>query len=267
MTEDALNWFYTLEYLNIRTKNLRLIAIDLPGFGNSSVMNEISISNYALAVREFLMSKKVEKLTLVGHSLGGQVAVIFANYFKEIVLSLILVATAGMKRFDSITSRIIKSLPIPGAVLHRISLVDLYKFITSNTILLNSKEYFRRLLYEIAMTQRNKLTEMIISRNFEYFKEGGIKRVDVIKKSVEAMLDSRYYIEDKIKELEIPIYLIWGEKDYLVPERYAREILSLIKHSEKELFILKNTGHYPMIERPKDFASLIFKLLIKIYKI
>ncbi|HOJ50889.1 MAG TPA: alpha/beta hydrolase [Spirochaetota bacterium] len=267
MTEDSLNWFYTIEYINIRSKNFKLIAIDLPGFGKSSVIGDISIPNYALAVKEFLSLKNIEKTTIVGHSLGGQVAVIFANYFKDMVDSIILVATAGMKRFDSITTRLLKSLPIPGAVLHRISLIDLYKFILSNDRLLNSNEYFRKLLYEIGMTQKNKLTDIIINRNFKYFKEHGINRVNIVKKSIEAMLDERYYINDKFKDLKMPIFLIWGEKDYLVPERYGREILNLINHESKELFILKNTGHYPMIERPKDFTAIIFKILTKVYNI
>jgi pimeloyl-ACP methyl ester carboxylesterase len=69
----------------------RIIWLDLPGFGHSEALSTTSIENVASAVQAFLQSIAVEKASLMGHSLGGYIALAMAERYPEQVARLILV--------------------------------------------------------------------------------------------------------------------------------------------------------------------------------
>lgn len=93
-------WFGVLPQLT--KAGFSIFCIDLPGFGGSPApMNPYSVDDYADIVREFISKQKLEKATIVGHSFGGRVAIKLAVTSSEIVDSLILVDSAGIKRSNS----------------------------------------------------------------------------------------------------------------------------------------------------------------------
>lgn len=266
MTEDALNWFYSMEFLYIKSKDFRLIAVDLPGFGQTKGADlKIELDFYANAVKEFLDKKKIEKVMLVGHSMGGHTALLFYKYFPDMVDSIALAANAGFRRVGDFTSKILKALPVPGLFLKNVSLLDWFKLLNNNAVLQNL-EYFKKIMYELVMSRKNSLTEFFIERNYERLVDDGLDRINITKKAMDAMMESKYFIDDILSDLEIPVAFIWGEDDYLVPLRYAYKGYDLIKHENKELFVFKKTGHYTLLERPREFAEVLFKFCMK-YKI
>lgn len=262
MTESAMNWFYTMEYLLVKSNRFHLIAIDLPGFGKTEInIQKVSrLSEYIRLIKDFLDQKGWEKVTLVGHSLGGQTAGLFAYHFPERVNKLILVDSAGLRRFPGITSSLMKAMPIPGNLLKQVSLLDWVK-ILANSSFMKDEKYFRKMMYETAMVQKNTITEYFISKNHQKLIQDGVTRVQVIKNAMDAMLEKSSYIDEKIKELKMPICFIWGEKDLLVPLKYGITAYESIPHDKKKIYVFKKTGHYPPLERPRDFADIIYRFL------
>lgn len=72
----------------VLSDDFHVIALDLPGHGESSVMQEMTFPNMALAVQEFLQEKGVGKVHLIGHSLGGKVAMQYATNYPETTASV-----------------------------------------------------------------------------------------------------------------------------------------------------------------------------------
>jgi pimeloyl-ACP methyl ester carboxylesterase len=128
-----------------------------------------------------------------------------------------------------------------------------------NKTVLKNKTYFREVMYEMAFVRKNRLTEYFIERNYNKLIEEGLDRVNIIKKSMNAMLDMNMYIDDKLPEIKVPVCFVWGEDDQLVPIRYGYKGYDLIPHDNKKFFVFQKTGHYPSMERPRDFAEVIFK--------
>jgi pimeloyl-ACP methyl ester carboxylesterase len=262
MSEEALNWFYTMEYFFIKSNKYRLLALDLPGYGNSTFLQptmDISIKNYVLALNEFLEEKKIPSVMLVGHSLGAQTAAFFTCAYPDKVNKLVLVASAGIRRFNALSSGLFKSIPMPGTLLKNVSYLDWIKLMTTNSIFLKDINYFKKMMYDMVMTRQNNLTEYFIELNYHKLKKNGLERVNVLKKSMDAMLDSDNYIDDKLPQITAPVCFIWGEKDRMIPIKYGFKGFDLIKHERKKIYVFKKTGHYPLIERPRDFAEVLYK--------
>nr|HRD08210.1 alpha/beta fold hydrolase [Saprospiraceae bacterium] len=79
----------------------RCIALDLPGYGKSDKGNyEVSMEFYADVVAEFCSQLKLSQVVLVGHSMGGQVAISAALKYPELVARLVLIAPAGFETFN-----------------------------------------------------------------------------------------------------------------------------------------------------------------------
>jgi pimeloyl-ACP methyl ester carboxylesterase len=98
------------------TKNVRelssdykVIAIDLPGYGHSvqSISGDDPLQLYADVIAEFIKKKKLKKVALAGHSMGGQIAMIAALSHPKQIKKLILLAPAGLETFTEIRSTII----------------------------------------------------------------------------------------------------------------------------------------------------------------
>lgn len=71
------------------SKNYRVILIDLPGFGKSTEPLEVfSLSDYALMINELLLSLNVSNPTLIGHSFGGKISLVYASLFETSKLIL-----------------------------------------------------------------------------------------------------------------------------------------------------------------------------------
>ncbi|MBM3208671.1 alpha/beta hydrolase [Candidatus Shapirobacteria bacterium] len=78
-------------------KQRKLFLIELPGFGQSELPQKISSSkDYALAVKYWLLKKKITPVTLVGHSYGGKIATLVAYQNPKIITKLILIAPSGI---------------------------------------------------------------------------------------------------------------------------------------------------------------------------
>jgi len=93
---DASSWVKVVETLN---PSFHIYSIDLPGFGKSSLPQEVfGISDYVETLKEIFKALKIKDVLLIGHSFGGNLAWVFAAKYPESVKKLVLVNSSGIRK-------------------------------------------------------------------------------------------------------------------------------------------------------------------------
>lgn len=218
------------------SKQYKVIAIDLPGFGKSPLPPyDISLDTIANEVYEWLLEKNISECIMIGHSLGGYITLEIAKKFPNIFKAFGLfqsTAYADTKEKKENRNKSIDFLEKHG----------IEKFIDS----------FVPMLFTEA--RRGELAEAIA----ELKKTGEATAVETAIKYTAAMRDR----DDSIwllQEYEKPILWVAGEEDAMIPINKAKEQIKLIKHPYVKL--MPSTGHVAMIERPNESALAIRRFL------
>ncbi len=133
---NASHWKKTIESLSATN---RCIAIDLPGYGGTASMNSLEskevLAFYAKAATQLIKSLQLKNVTVMGHSMGGQVAMILALQEPILISKLILVAPAGLETFTDNEAALLVKYATPS----------LYELQDSTTIVRNYKANFYKL--------------------------------------------------------------------------------------------------------------------------
>lgn len=206
------------------SKGYKVIIPDFPGFGKSKTpLNAWGVDDYVNWLNSFLLSQKLEKFFLIGHSFGGRVAIKFVVKYPEKVESLILCGSAGIKPEPGLKTRIIFLLSKFGNA-----------FFTPKP-LLRFKDGAKNIFYSFL-------------RNRDYVKANRIMR-ETIKKVLE---------EDLLQELskiKTKTLILWGKLDKMVPVKYSYIFKEKIQNSVLE--ILPESGHSPHLEEPEKLADIM----------
>ena len=209
-------------------KGYRVIAPDFSGFGKSiTPPDPWGIKEYAEIILKFAEKLRLNEFILLGHSFGGRIAIRLAAEHPEKIEKLILCDPAGIKPKPGIKTTIIFILARIGNT------------ILSPKYLVRFKNFTRNVFYSFL-------------RKKDYVKANEMMR-EIIKKVLDEDLSSDL-IEIKNKTL-----IIWGEKDKMVPLKYAYIFKEKISNSELE--IIPRIGHSPHLETPEKLSSIILKFL------
>jgi pimeloyl-ACP methyl ester carboxylesterase len=208
----------------------RVIAPDLPNFGDSDALPEaISIEAYARYLHAFTQALGLERFALLGHSLGGAVAQVYATEHPETLLGLVLVAA-----------------PPPGGFVYP---EELYPVLES---LKGNRE---------ALAQA--LGPTMAARRPAYF---GALVDDALKMHPDAYTGNgralgRYDVSNKTSRVRCPVLVIRGALDlpHLVSEEMARETAAAYPDARLEL--PSHLGHSPQIEDPAWFNKRLYAFL------
>lgn len=226
---------------SLKNKN-RVIRMDLPGFGLTGpfINQQYSIDNYVIFMEHFLSEKGIKKCILAGNSLGGEIAWSFTVKNPNLVDKLILIDAAGYP-LES------KSIPIAFRIAQVPVLNNLMTYITPRFLVKNSVEnvYF----------DKTKVTKPLVDRYFE---------LTLRKGNRQALIDRMSFFKtsnsiQKIKNIQQPTLILWGEQDLLIPTKSAYRFQSDLPNST--LVILKNSGHVPMEESPKKSLDSVLSFL------
>ncbi|MBD2462152.1 alpha/beta fold hydrolase [Oscillatoria sp. FACHB-1407] len=196
----------------------RCIALDMLGFGQSSKpMIRYDIAKLVAFVRQFVVTLGLERVTLVGHSLGGWVAAAYALAYDD-VEALILVAPAGI-RDDSFCGRYDHLRPL----LWQTSVVDLGLWLAQPLAsVIGQRENLDRLRWF-----RREINAQPAGRSF---------LVDRLRP--EDAIDT---VEKEIHQLQVPTLVVIGDRDETIPlwhaQTYANEIAGA------QFVVLPNTDH------------------------
>ena len=218
----------------------RVIAPDLPGFGESEMpREEISIKGYAKVLDGLLDELGVESAVVVGNSMGGFVAAELALTFSTRVERLVLISAAGL----SIESYRAEPLLV-GARMWALGAT----WLGARGNALITRPRGRRVGMQLLMRYPERLSAPLA---LELARGTGTPG---FVPAMKALLS--YGFRDQLARIEIPTLVVWGRNDMLVPRGDAREYVRLIgDNARREMF--DDTGHLSMLERPTRFNELL----------
>lgn len=221
----------------------RTIALDLPGFGESSkpADGDYSIPAQVEHLRAFLDALNIPAAHLGGSSMGGMIVASFAAKYPERTKSLWLLAPAGVAT-------------APEAIVRQ-------EFLKSGELLLfaQTPEQFERVLDTVFYKRpplpwsvRQKLAQRAVE-NYP------------LHARIFAQITDHYgawALEPKVENLETPALIVWGEQDQALDVRGGAILKDLMPNAE--LVVIPDMGHLPMLEDPfraaRDYKAFRAKL-------
>jgi pimeloyl-ACP methyl ester carboxylesterase len=228
-----------------------VIAPDLLGHGKSDKPRaDYSVAAYANGMRDLLSVLDIEQVTVVGHSLGGGVAMQFAYQFPQLVERLILVGAGGVTKDVNIALRI-ASVPMGSEAL---ALLRLPMVLPALQVIgrvggaLFGSTGVGRDLPEVVRILAD-LPEPTASSAFART----LRAVVDWRGQVVTMLDRCYLTES------VPVQLIWGSRDSVIPVEHAKMAHSAMPGSQLEVF--EGSGHFPFHDDPDRFVELVEKFI------
>ncbi|MBS2027703.1 MAG: alpha/beta fold hydrolase [Deltaproteobacteria bacterium] len=225
-----------------------VIAPDLLGHGESAKPpGDYSLGAYANLIRDLLEALELPRGTIVGHSLGGGVALQFAYQFPERCERLVLVSSGGLGRE---VHPILRAAALPGAELVLPWLAVGADRGIGTLIKAMGKLGFRESA-DLGQTWRSfvSLEQPEARRAFLHTVRGII---DLGGQLVSAT-DKLYLAEG------LPTLIIWGERDPLIPMRHGQRSHDLMLGSRLEIF--PGAGHYPYLDDPERFAAILLDFI------
>jgi 4,5:9,10-diseco-3-hydroxy-5,9,17-trioxoandrosta-1(10),2-diene-4-oate hydrolase len=226
-------------------------ALDLVGHGRTDkpLTRSYDLSDLARFVIDFMDKLGIERADLVGHSLGGGVALVIAETFPERVRRLVLVDSVGLARDVGIVLRLV-SVPGVGEVLTRLVLQgDFPQQLKRQRAAWPDAdvvpEEMIRLRYEATRWQDIRAT---------YFKT--LRAVSSFRGVRSAVLQP---IVRGLRSLHLPVLVVWGEQDDLLSSRHARIVQNEVAGARIEIF--EDAGHDPMVVNPERFNRVTMQFL------
>lgn len=237
-----------------------VIAPDLLGHGRSEKPRaDYSVPAFANGMRDLLVVLGISKVTVVGHSLGGGVAMQFCYQFPRFVERLVLVAAGGVTREVNPALRLV-SMPIAHEILTLLRVPGVVPSLRLAARTLAAAPHIpgmpaaaspRRLLndHEDLVRVLGDLADATASSAFLRT----LRAVVDWRGQVVTMLDRCYLTE------RLPVLLIWGDEDTVIPYHHARLAHAAIPHSEFETFT--GCGHFPFHADPDRFTKTIIDFI------
>lgn len=232
------------------SQDFRCIAIDLPGNGCSPYQEsyEYSIRFFAATVIDFIKALNLQNVTLVGHSLGGQISIQIAANYPEIIKALVLCAPAGFETFNEMEKGFYHSS------------FHFFSFFSSDA---NSLAKSVSTSFYHYTDQADDLIENMQSLLSRYPPHAFR---NMIEKCIQAMLNEPvFHLLPKIKQ---PTLVFFGERDVLIPNRIihpcstrqiAEQGMQQLLNGRLEMYA--QCGHFVHWERFQEVNSTIRNFL------
>ena len=219
---DLDNWLFNLDTL---AEKHRTLALDLPGHGESSkTIPEPSLKGLAKFVSKFLEVVDVPSAHIVGHSMGGAIAIKLAMDNPGSVKSLGLIGSAGLG--PEINSDYLRG------------------FVESQ-----SRRELKPVLKQL-FADESSVNRQLVDDVLKYKRLDG---VDDVLRTLLAMLlsETETNLSDKIMALGKPTLVVWGEQDRIIPVAHAQNF-SASGETSVEVEILDSAGHMVQMEKAND---------------
>ncbi len=233
------------DLIPVLARDHTVIAPDLLGHGRSDKPRaDYSVAGYANAMRDLLSVLEVDSATVVGHSLGGGVAMQFAYQYPERCERLVLVATGGISRDVNMFLRV-------GSLAHAELLLALLRFRATRLVGHGVIRGLRWLGTDLGRDARDLL------RMFDALPDVTAQRAFV--RTLRAVVDWRGQVITMLDRCYLtrgmPTLLVWGTRDAIVPYQHARIAHAAMPGSRLEVF--EGAGHFPHHHDPERFIGLL----------
>ncbi|MCP9236298.1 alpha/beta fold hydrolase [Lewinella sp. JB7] len=192
-------------------------------------LRKVSLAGLVDHLAEFVVHKQLHNIHLMGNSLGGHVAILYAIDHPDRIASITLTGSSGL--FESAMGN---SFPPRGN----------YEFI---------KKKVESTFYDPATSSKELVDEVYNTVND---RSRGIRIVMTAKSAV------RHNLAHKLHNIEAPTLLVWGKQDEITPPFVGEQFHELIKDSE--LHFIDRCAHAPMMERPREFNRIMGNFLERV---
>jgi pimeloyl-ACP methyl ester carboxylesterase len=241
MAGTCENWRAVIEPL---ARTHTVIAPDFPGHGASAPGGgDYSLGSLASGLRDLLLALGHDRATLVGHSLGGGVAMQFAYQFPEMCERLVLVSSGGL---GPEVSPILRAATLPGANLFIAATANVGQKV-GGAIGRGLAAIGKRPSADVAEVARG-YASLADPRRRAAFLATNQAVVGTQGQRVAAV--DRLYLADLL-----PVLIVWGQRDPIIPVSHGREAHQLLPGSRLEIF--EGAGHMPQLEEPNRFATVV----------
>lgn len=230
-------------------EDVEAYALNLPGFGGTEVGTfEISMPNYAKLVQDFVTNHALTDVVLIGHSMGGQIAMNVAMAQPDWLKKLIVLAPAGVEQFSA------QDRTWFGAVVTEALYLNLSDAQIKQNFNLNF--YGGTLPEDAQFMYEDRLTIKEDEENYKVY-------CATIVRCIYAMLDNLIY--EKIPSIASKTLVIFGKDDALIPNKILHPQLNLTSLMEAlqnnappiTISMLDNAGHFVMWDQANQVIKLI----------
>ena len=228
------------ELLRFMPQGFRYIRVDLNGFGFSLQSSQDVVSNFdhAELIRKFILELDLRRLILVGQGLGGEIA---------LLLALSPEISARMDRMILLScGSLLKEVP---EYIGKIA-----SFATGRVLRFTRSRFLAKLVLDYVFHKPERISPRTLEAYSGMLAHPG--RLDsIIRAARKYKAPDRESVIAALKELELPVLLIWGAEDAVVPKEDMRIFSRLLRNSAEILF--PDCGHLPQEEFPELTAGLI----------
>lgn len=229
-------------------KNQHCIAIDLPSHGLSTMKNFQSNADlldfYAETIIAFIQQKKLKNVLLIGHSMGGQIAIITALKNHKSIKKLILVSPAGFEIFEDSEAKALISFAKPET------------FKNQNEAMVRMG--FKRNFYEMPVSTETLIQDRLMMARCEKFN----LYFQAVANGVKGMLE--HPVRKELNKIKVPTLIIFAENDELIPNKFLHKSLTINQVADigkdipkAKIVLIPKAGHLLMYEQSQIFNQLV----------
>ena len=245
ITSDSRTWRRVMPYL---ARRFTVIAPDLIGHGGSAKpKGDYSLGAHASGVRDLLVALGHERASFVGHSLGGGIAMQLSYQFPERCERLVLVDSGGLGRDVSL---LLRAATLPGS--------ELVLPLLAATRMLEGGRLGRRTA-RARRPARGHRHRGDRARPRDARRRRGARRVRAhAARGRRARRPARRRLHRLYLAERLPLLLVWGERDSMIPVAHAPHAHARLAASRLEMFA--DSGHFPQLDEPQRFLDVLGRL-------
>lgn len=207
-------------------KDRKVIVLDFPGQGGKSEILKTpwGVPEYGEMVKSLMDFLEIKQCDVIGHSFGGRVIIYLSSKYKDLFRKIVLTDAAGIK---------------PKTNIKKIVKIYSYKIAKILLKIVMPKEKYQIKLEEMRKKSASSDYAMLTS--------------DVMRETFKRVINLD--LTDKLKEIQQPTLLVWGENDLDTPLYMAKIMEKNIKDSG--IVIIENAGHFSYLDNPQKYLIVV----------
>lgn len=240
------NWAHLIDRLD---DERRVVVPDLFGHGASTKsVGDYSLAAHAATLRDLIDRLGIDRVTLVGHSLGGGISLEFCYLFPERIERLVLVGSGGLGRE---VNPVLRSATLP--------LAEYVLPVIASPVIRGGAETFGRIMSRLGIKASHDIEEAW--QGFASLSDAESRRAFLA--TTREVMDpggQRLSARDYLPELaHLPTLVVWGTRDMVIPAWHAIRAREAIPGARVELF--EGAGHFPHLDEPDRFAETLLDFM------